>query len=475
MDIAIINTILITFEGKGLGIVKDGAIGIEDSKIIFVGKTKDLDYQKADLLIDGDNKHVTMPGLINAHTHSMLTLCRGTAHDLPEIEYIPKGLSLFADNLKGEDFILGTKLAILEGLKAGTTTFTEYGIGVSELIKNAYELFQARIVATEMISELGFSDEKKPNELYNLYKYLGKNAFKRAKKLYKEFHQKELVSVMYGPNALDMISLDLLKQIKHQAVEDGTKIHMHIAQGERERLQIKKRYGKDKTTVKILEEHGLLDKHLIAAHIHDTSEHERALMVKNGVGMVGCPSSIAKIDGIVPPLGSYIQLGGNASLGTDEAPGSGHHSILNEIKMASILTKTLMRDPTAMPPWDAMKLATSMGAQVIGLEGKIGSLKVGKKADVITIDINHLHLTPIIYEPFTNLIANLVYSSKGTEVDNVIINGKIVMENRKFPHFDEQNLIEKANSRAKFLFEQLTDKWIKMSSKMLEYHRIGFI
>ncbi|MBD3253624.1 MAG: amidohydrolase family protein [Candidatus Lokiarchaeota archaeon] len=475
MDIAIINTILITFEGKGLGIVKSGAIGIEDSKITYVGKTKDLDYKKADLIIDGHNKHVTMPGLINAHTHSMLTLCRGTAHDLPELEYMPKGLSLFANNLKAEDFILGTKLAVLEGLKAGTTTFTEYGIGVSELIKKVYEPFQARIVATEMISELGFSDEKKPNELYSFYRYLGKNAFKRAKKLYKEFHQKELVSVMYGPNALDMISLDLLKQIKQQAVEDGTKIHMHIAQGERERLQITKRYGKGTTAVKVLEENNLLDKHLIAAHIHDTSEQERVSMVENGVSMVGCPSSIAKIDGIVPPLGSYVKLGGIASLGTDEAPGSGHHSVLHEIKMASILTKTLMRDPTAMPPWDAMKLATSMGAKVLGLENQVGSLAVGKKADVITLDINYLHLTPIIHEPFTNLIANLVYSSKGTEVDNVIINGKIVMKDRKILNFDENNFIEKASSRAEFLFEQLTDDWIKINSKMVDYHRKGFI
>jgi 5-methylthioadenosine/S-adenosylhomocysteine deaminase len=475
MDIAIINTWLITLEGKGLGIIQNGGLGIEDGKITYVGKMKEFDYKKADMVIDGNNKHATMPGLINAHTHSALTLCRGTANDLPEIEYMPKALSIFANHLKAKDFIIGTKLAVLEGLRNGTTTFTEYGIGLLELVKKVFLPFKARVVATEMISELSFNEEKKPNELYTFYHYLGKNALRRANKLYKEFKTNELITVMYGPNALDMVSTELIKTIKNQASENGSKIHMHIAQGGRERFQIKKRYGKDMTAVKLLEKNGLLDPSLIAAHIHDTTEAERAQMIKNGVKMVGCPSSISKIDGIVPPLASYLKLGGKAALGTDEAPGTGHHNLFNEIKMASILSKVVSKDPTVLPPWESIKLATITGAHVLGLEDKIGSLKVGKRADILTFNLHYSHLTPIIHKPFINMIANIVYSSRGNEVDNVIISGKPIIIDGKFLDIDEDSIINEANKRAQELFEDITEDWIKTGSKMVSYHKQGFI
>jgi 5-methylthioadenosine/S-adenosylhomocysteine deaminase len=475
MDIAIINTWLITFEGKGLGIKKNGALGIEDDQITYVGETSHLDYKKADFIIDGKGTHLTMPGLINSHTHSILTLCRGTAHDLPEIEYIPKGLSIFANHLTPEDVMLGAKIAVLEGLRAGTTTFTEYGFSLSNLVKNVYIPFNARVVATEMITELSFSDEKKPNELYEYHHYLGKNALRRANRLYKSFNESDLVNVMYGPNALDMISMELLQDVKDIAIENNTKIHMHIAQGGRERIQIKNRYGNNMTAVKLLKKQNLLDSDLIAAHIHDTNEVERAILVKNDVRMVGCPSSISKIDGIVPPLGNYIQLGGKAAIGTDEAPGTGHHNLFNEIKMASILTKVIQNDPTALPPWESLKLGTIGGAEVLGLENKIGSLKVGKKADIITLDLQKLHLTPIISKPFNNIIGNIVYSTKGNEIDNVIINGKPIILDDKVLNIDEEEMIKKANERAQILFEKVTEDWIKADSKMVEYHNKGFI
>jgi 5-methylthioadenosine/S-adenosylhomocysteine deaminase len=475
MDIAIINTWLVTFEGIGLGMLKHGALGIENGRIIYVGTMENFDYQSADIIIDGRDSHITMPGLINAHTHSMLTLCRGTVHDMPEIEYMPKGLNLFANHLKGEDFILGTKMAVLEGIKAGTTTFTEYGIGLTELVNKVYLPFNARVVATEMISELNFSDEKKPEELYNFYPYLGKNAFRRANKLFNEFKENELVTVMYGPNALDMVSLDLIKSIKDQAIKNGTSLHMHIAQGRRERIQLEKRYGKDMTAIKLLNKNELLDTKLIAAHIHDTTEEERALMVHKGVKMVGCPSSISKIDGLVPPIGSYLQLGGKVGIGTDEAPGTGHHNLFTEIRMASLLTKVIYKDPTVLPPWHSLKLATLGGAEVLSLENKIGSLKVGKCADVITLDLNQIHLTPIISKPFINLIANIVYSSRGTEVDNVIIAGKVIMLNNKLLNINEEVIIKEANKRGEQIFENLTEDWLKTDSRMVNYHKQGYI
>ena len=464
-----------TFTGKGLSIIPNGGLGVEDGLVSFIGKSSDLDYKKADIIIDGTN-HITMPGLINAHTHTGYTLLRGCAQDLPEIEWMNKGLGPLARYLKTKDFILGSKLAVLEGLRSGTTTFAEYAGSVSSIVRDVYLPLGARVVAIETINEVSSDRTRlKPTDLYEFDESKGSAALKRANKLFQEYKDNELVSVMYGPQALDFCSLDMLLDIRQQAIDRNCRIHMHVAQGERERLQIQGRFGREFSTVKILEKNGLLDDYLVAAHIHDTTIEERSLMIENGVTMVGCPSSIAAIDGIVPPLSSYLKLGGIAALGTDQAPGPGHYNMFQEIKMASILSKINDKDPTALPPWQSLQLSTIGGAIVLDLKQKIGILEVGKQADIITIDLNKLNMTPIIDKSFRNLIPNLVYSSTGKEVDNVIIHGEIILDDSHFPNIDEGAIIKEANKRARTLFEEAFDEWVKAGSKMVSYHEDGFL
>jgi 5-methylthioadenosine/S-adenosylhomocysteine deaminase len=306
----------------------------------------------------------------------------------------------------------------------------------------------------------------KPKDLYEFDESKGSAALKRANKLFQDFKGIDLVNVMYGPQALDFCSLDLLLDIKQQAIDRDCHMHMHVAQGERERLQIQARFGTDFTTVKILEKNGLLDDKLVAAHIHDTTIDERSLMVKKGVKMVGCPTSIASIDGIVPPIGHYMKLGGTAALGTDQAPGPGHYNMFQEMRMASILTKIHDNDPTALPPWQSLQLSTTGGAMVLDLASKVGSLEVGKQADIITIDLKKLNMTPIIDKPFRNLIPNLVYSSTGKEVDNVIVNGDLILADTQFPHIDEFSIIKEANERAREIFTEASEEWVKKNQSL---------
>lgn len=462
-----------TFTGKGLGIIPNGALGIENGKIIFVGKCNDLKYRQADKIINGVD-HITMPGLINAHTHTESTLLRGGAQDLPEIEWMNKGFGPLARHLTKEDLILGSQLAVLEGLKSGTTTFVEYASYVSTLVREVYLPFKIRVVAIETINEVSSNRAQlKPTDLYEFDQSKGEAALKRANDVFHEFHNNELVSSMYGPQALDFCSLELLNDIKELAKDRDCKIHMHVAQGERERLQIRNRFGKDSTSVSVLKKNGLLDDTLVAAHIHDTTVNERSLMVKNGVKMVGCPSSIAIIDGIVPPISHYMEIGGKAALGTDQGPGPGHYNMFQEMRMASILTKITNKDPTALPPWQSLQLATIGGAEVIGLG--VGSLEVGKQADVITVDLKNLNLTPVVDKPFKNFIPNLVYSSTGSEVDNVIVNGEIIMADKQLMDIKELQIIKKANKQAKRVFAEASEDWIKAGSKMVSYHQNDFL
>jgi 5-methylthioadenosine/S-adenosylhomocysteine deaminase len=475
MDIAIINTWLITFKGTKLGIIKNGALGVENGRISYVGPTEGFDYKAAERVIDATD-HVTMPGLINAHIHTALTLLRGGAQDLPEIEWMNKGIIPLAMHMAPEDLILGSKLGVLEGLRSGATTFAEYTVNIADVIENLYLPWGVRVVGTEMINEVGYSrSDLKPTDLYQFDPSKGESELKRANKFFQKFRSEELVSCMYGPQALDMISLELLETVKEQAIEKNAKINMHVAQGQRERLQITGRYGKDMSTVKVLHTNGLLGPFLLAVHCHDTDEKERRLMVQEKVKMVACPSSISMIDGIVPPVGHYIELGGDAGLGTDQAPGPGHHNLFREMRVASILTKTLQKDPTALPAWKALQLATIGGAKVLAIDDKVGSLEVGKQADIITIDLRYLHLTPTVNRPFRNFIPNLVYSATGTEVDNVIINGKIIMHKGKFLEIDEQAIITEANNRAKQIFESASEDWKKANSKLVKYTQEGWL
>ncbi|MCP4760586.1 MAG: amidohydrolase family protein [archaeon] len=482
MDTVILNTTILT-SIKGaknkFKIINNGAIGIEDKKITFIGKMEDLhpEDRNADLIINGDN-HLTMPGLINAHMHSNLTLLKGCAQDLPEIEWMRLGITPFINHITLEDILLSTKLTILEGLRSGTTTFVEYGLAVSNLVEKVYLPFKTRVVATEMINEISFVSNQEPNQLYKFRKATGKSALKRANKIFDLFKEEELVTGMYGPQALDMISIDFLKEIKQQAVERDTKIHMHIAQGGRERLQIRGRYGNDSTVIQILKENNLLDSTLLAAHCHDTTEKERELMVQSGVNMVVCPSSIAAIDGIVPPVEHYISLGGKAGLGTDQAPGPGHHNMFTEMKMAGLLTKILNKNPASLPPWDTLYMGTMGGAEILGLNKEIGSLEIGKKADIITINLRHPNLTPIVIgksSPFKNIIPNLIYSSTGSEIDEVIISGEPIMINGEFLNINEHEILGEANERAQEIVNKSAEDWKKTGSKMVEYSKKGFL
>lgn len=475
MRCAIINTRLITLQGEGLGIIDDGAVSFSDGKIDFVGNTYDLDRSSVENVIDGSG-HVTMPGLVNTHTHTGSTILRGAAQDVPELEWMNKAIRPFSKHLKEEDKILGSKLGVIEGLRSGITTFGEYTSNVGRLIDEVYSPFNVRVSAAETINEVVSKRYSMgPNEKYVLDGNKGKKSLNETDKLYKKYQGSKSIAILYGPQALDMVSPDTLERVKEHADKRKAKIHMHVAQGERERLQIKERYGNEATTVNVLNKMNLLDSSFIAAHCHDTSDREKEIMVEKGADMIGCPSSIAMIDGIVPPVSEFISLGGTVGLGTDQAPGPGTHNMFREMRTVSIMTKTKFSDPTILPAWDTLRLGCVGGAEVLGLGEKIGTLKKGKSADIMTIDISKANLTPSVEHPFHNYIPNLVYSSSGSEVDNVFIEGKSIIKGGDFVDIDEKSIIKEAQKRASSIFQEAADDWEQAECHLVDVAREGLI
>jgi len=268
-----------------------------------------------------------------------------------------------------------------------------------------------------------------------------------------------------------MLGKELLLHIKELADERGLSYHMHVAQSwGREHKQVLERY--DKSPVRFLEEIGYLGSQLIAAHCHATTPEELTLLAQSGTRMIGCPGSIGLIDGIVPPLWDYISAGGTAALGSDQSPPDGNR-MLDQIRYAAILNKIKHQDPTVLPAWKVLRMGTIEAAKCLRLDQHIGSLEVGKKADVILFDLNRPYLVPNVRVPIRNLVPNLVYQANGSEVTTVIINGKIVIENQQVKTIDETKLLQEAQQAAEILTVASTDDYIQAGSGLVSMMREG--
>jgi 5-methylthioadenosine/S-adenosylhomocysteine deaminase len=444
-DFIIAHAFVLTMEGKGVGMVENGAVAVKGNTILDVGRTDEiLTSYKTDRIIDGNGKLV-MPGLIDAHIHTGMAIFRGMAQDMSD--WMQKGLWPLMKNAE-EDVIQGSLVNIIEGIKAGTTTFCDYDLSMNHIVKN-YVQVGARARVTEMVNELPDDIGKMPiGELYPFDPSIGERKWKENIRLFEQWHGREngRITCLFGPQGADMMGMELLLEIKALAEKYDTKIHMHLAQGEREIDQMLKRYGK--RSIPFLEEIGYLDSRLLAVHLTEASKSETELVAKKGASLIYCPGSIGIIDGLVPPIMDFIEAGGQAGLGSDQAPGNNCSNMFNEMKLAALFNKVKRADPRVFPAWLSLRLATIESAKAIGLDHEIGSLKKGKKADIIIINLQEPGLSPIFTHPIRNLVPNLVYSARGHEVEKVIIDGRVIMEDRKLLTVDEKQAIINAQEAA---------------------------
>jgi 5-methylthioadenosine/S-adenosylhomocysteine deaminase len=474
MDVAITNTTLLTFEGEGLGIVDDGTIAFEDGEIAYVGPADDF-RAHPDQRLDGSDR-ITMPGLVDAHRHTTHTLLRGAAQDLPEIEWMTDGLGPIARHADDTDRIAGARLGAIEGLRSGVTTVCEYAGNVEQLVEWVYRPLGVRVVATETINAVvDDREDRGPREPYAFDSEKGDAALDRAEALFDRYADDPLVTPAYGPQALDMVPRDLLETVRDRADENDRDVHVHVAQGRRERLQVQARYGEDASTVDVLDEVGLLSDRLVAVHCHDATPDERARIADAGARFVGCPSSIGAIDGVVPPVVEFLDRGAPTAIGTDQAPGPGGHDMLRELRTAAMLAKTDAGDPTALPAWEALEVGTIGGARALGLADRIGTLREGKAADVITLDASHSSLAPTVSEPFHTAVPNLVYAATRGAVRDVFVGGDRVVAAGVVQGLDESDVVAEARQRAVSVFRDAAEDWRRADSALVDATADGWL
>ncbi len=473
MDLAIRGSRLLTFREGRPNVVEGGTVGVRDGQIVYVGPDAGFEGG-ADREIDGSG-YVTMPGLVDAHVHTGLTLLRGAAQDVHEIEWMNRALGPLAGHLTDDDRVAGAKLGVLEGLRSGVTTFGEFASDVGRLVEEVYEPWGVRVAATETINAIPDDAELDPDTPYPFDRRKGRAALERADALADDYDDADLVLPTYGPQALDMVPLELLEETFAQAAERDRRVHVHVAQGRRERRQIEARYGADASTVGVLDENDLLDEQLIAVHCHDATPDERERLADSGAAYVGCPSSIAAIDGVTPPVEWFRRRGIPVGLGTDQAPGPGGHDMLREVRTAALLSKTVHADPTALPAWHALRLATLGGAGALGLDDRIGSLEVGKRADLVLVDAADPGVAPVVDEPFSTAVPNLAYAATRAAVDTVVVDGKVLLRDGEFVDVDEQAVIAAAQDRAERVFEEGADDWRAARSTLVDRADEGWL
>jgi len=449
-DTLVTHAHLFTMQGQGVGYIADGAVAVKGSQVAAVGPTAELKACfRTSETIDASDCAV-LPGLIDAHMHTRLSIVRGVAQDVAH--WMQKALAPYACHITPEAALAGTRLNSLEALKAGTTTHGEYASPLPGWAQTYVNLgVRARLTARINALPPSGMASWKVGDLYPFDLDVGQTAIDAAVAFARDWDGAAdgRITVMFGPQCPDMIPRDQLLQIKRIADREGLMLHMHVAQGDRETDQMAKRYGQ--RTPAFLDELGYLDDQLLAVHLTEATDDEAALIARRGARMALCSGSIGIIDGVVPPAQAFRSAGGPVALGSDQASGNNCNNIFNEMKLTALFNKVKSRDPTVMPAWEVLRMATIEGARAIGLGDEIGSLEPGKQADLILVDLTALNLSPVIEAPVRNIVPNLVYAASGHEVRTVMVAGRVLMHDRRVLTADESAVRAEAQEQAEAL------------------------
>lgn len=442
IDTLIINADTLTMAGDGVGYKDNCAIAIDAGRIVEVLPMADAAQYCAEEVIDAADKLV-LPGFIDGHMHASLNLFRGLAQDTKD--WMMRGQKPYSARMETGSCDDASDVNMLEALAAGTTTFGEYSF--ANMVPHQAEFLRklgARANLT--VTVRGTANSKKvPSDIDDLYVFdddLARSSLKANLELHEKWNgYDDRFTVCLGPQGPDFLSREMLLECKRAAAERDMMLHVHLAQGKRETIQMVKRYGK--RSIPFMDELGYLNHKLIAAHITDATVEEARLLAERGVSMVLCSGSIGIIDGEVPPAWELIKAGGYAALGTDQASGNNCNQIINEMKLTALFNKIKYADPEVMPAWRVLRMATIDGAKAIGLGDCIGSLEPGKYADIIFIDLWAKTMMPVVKHPVRNFVPNLVYSARGSEVCRVMVAGRTLYKEGCYLTVDERELLER--------------------------------
>jgi len=424
-DIIIQNGAVLTMDEKN-SVIQDGQVCIRGEAIAQVRPRTDK-CSDAHVTIDARGGLI-LPGLINGHTHAAMSLFRGLADDLPLMDWLNHYIFPAERRIDAGFVYTGTLLACAEMILSGTTTFCDMYLFEDHAAEAAARAGM-RCLAGEVLYDF-------PSPNYGDLE----NGFAYTEALIRKWEGHPLISVAVEPHSVFTCSPDLLIRANEMAATHDRPLIIHVAETLSEIAEIRERYGR--TPVQHLDSLGLLGPRLIVDHAVHLTGQEMDRMAECGVKVVHNPESNMKLASGIAPAPDLVKRGVSVGLGTDGCASNNNLDLLAEMDMAAKIHKAMAMDPTVMDAVTVMRMATSEGARALGLQDQIGSLEAGKKADVIIVDINKPHLTPM-YNPFSHL----VYAARGSDVSHAVVNGQVLMADRKLVTLDLEEVMGHARER----------------------------
>jgi len=414
----------------GREVLSPGAVAVDGNEIVAVGRPEDVAARFTAAETTDARGHVILPGLVNTHTHAPMVLYRGLADDLALMDWLQKYIFPGEAKTVSPDMVrIGTRLAALEMIQSGTTTFADMYY-FEEEVGRAAKAAGLRGVLGQTIIEFPVPDAKTPAD-----------ALARTEAFMKEFAGDELIVAVPAPHSMYTLDEASLKAARQLAERHKVPILTHLAETEEEVALSRKKHHL--TPAAYLESIGFLSPRVVAAHCVWIGPEDRELLARRGVKVSHNPESNMKLASGTAPVPAFLAAGMTVGLGTDGAASNNDLDMFEAMRQAAFLHKLVSRDPQAVPASAVLEMATIGGARVLGLDGKTGSIEPGKRADLILVSMRGARQTPM-YNP----VSHLVYVARGGDVQTTIVNGRVLMRDRKVLTLDEDGVLADARRLA---------------------------
>ena len=406
-------------------VLTEHALAIQEGKIHAILPVAEARQLDAEQIIELP-QHAVMPGFINAHTHSPMSLLKGLADDLPLMDWLQNHIWPAEAKWADAEFVQqGSALAIAEMLRSGTTCFNDmyfFPEATVEAVKQAGIRACIGLIMIDFPTAWGTDPD---------------DYIRKGLALHDQLQNNPLITTTFAPHAPYTVSDEPLQKILHLACELDSPIHMHIHETAFEVMQAIEQTGE--RPLERLARLGLLDKHLLAVHMTQLSEAEIQLIADKQIHVIHCPESNLKLASGFSPIAKLLAAGVNVALGTDGNASNNDLDMLGEMRTAALIAKAVAHDAAAVPASQAIRMATINGAKALGLAEQIGSLEVGKAADMIAIDLGTIEANPL-YEP----ISHIVYCTTREQITHTWVAGQMLMQNRQLTTLNTAALLENA-------------------------------
>lgn len=417
MNILIKNATMISMDNKRENIEENIDILIQENKILKIGNNLDNIINKETKIIDANNK-IVMPGLVNTHSHVPMSIFRETIEGYNLQDWLTKKIWPMEDKLTSEDIYYASVLSFIEMIRTGTTTINDMYAETQSIIKAAKQT-GIRLQTTRTLMNIAGEED-------------GEKRIKEFEKILNDPDLKdEKITFNVGIHGLYTSNTKYVEKCIEFAKKYNLKIHMHYCENEKEVKDIIQIHNMK--PIEVLEK--LFKGYpIILAHGVEIQKEDMQTLKNMNVDISHCPISNLKLGCGIANISGMLEKGINISLGTDGQGSGSSLDLFDTMKFTALLQKGINKDPKQLPAYEVLKMATINGAKALGLEKEIGTIEEGKKADLIILDLNN-----ITTKPTNDLISEIIYNAKGTNVDTTIVDGNILMENRDI-NINEQEI-----------------------------------